>query len=633
VLVEDVSPAPSPEYNDGIIGSVLETAAAITPHIYGLVGIESEKYIPDRPRRPSAFVEELRRKIDKVHDNQSGGEESKTQTNAFPPLKVNLSVPQLESPTLKSFAEALERGFQSQQAMSTTNDPTIQIGTADRTTKSYDNVSANKMCDEFQVTIQSAPKNFPNGYQRELKYPEIILLMGCSRATIPEGQLFRVEVGSNSDVIMRTSLSADQTKEIQQHLEENIPRTLSEILFVPLSENNQGHRVERLSVQLIDESPSSHHVHASGANGFGDGNSFTAKDHFDILGTALSSSIQSRVDSLLDDLSFIYGGNAIEVNHDGPRMMEGSMIKSKRAIGVEARSTGYLALPEGIVVIPELENSHKHVSVEDMAKWTKISRQWTRNSGDVEWTLFVPSRDNSQLMVEDKSTGTKGLSVILPIPEKNGGGVDSVSHRGLSIINLPPASADIELDKLLSTYRYEISQSLGYLVGYIRSIHGLTPSTAQKKHADDTSVKYGDETDKLSFWELESVARSRYYTILDLVFSETDVLMALLHQHGGTLSFPQEVSYKLNNATYLLRESISLVEKGFPIMYASSLLHGSLQYIQSVQSDHRFVELPYFAPDHYLAVFSPLVLPLLLPMIVGVIREVKRFRELQSKKG
>jgi hypothetical protein len=136
----------------------------------------------------------------------------------------------------------------------------------------------------------------------------------------------------------------------------------------------------------------------------------------------------------------------------------------------------------------------------------------------------------------------------------------------------------------------------------------------------------------LSFWELESIARSHYTFSLENALQQTDALFAVLHRHGRTIALPMDVAHKLNNATNLLRQSIALVEQGYPTIYATSLIHGALQRLESVQSDHRVYELPYFALDHYLAVFSPLVLPLLLPMLAGFIREVKRYRELRKKK-
>ena len=198
--------------------------------------------------------------------------------------------------------------------------------------------------------------------------------------------------------------------------------------------------------------------------------------------------------------------------------------------------------------------------------------------------------------------------------------------NGMSIVNLPDHSMYVDLDKAYHSYMDRISSSLLYLVGYVRAIHGLPTKT---RHP----FIRGRDGHLLSFWELESIARSHYSSTLEAVFHETDTLLAVLHQHSWTLAFPREVAHKLNNATYLLRQSTTLVEQGYPTLYAISLLHGSLQHLESVQSDHQFHELPYFAPDHYLAVFSPLVLPLFLPMIAGLVREVKRFRELQKKKN
>jgi len=628
VLVEDVSPAPSPDADgSGVIDYAMECAAAMMSQIYSVIGTESEKYIvPDRPRRSSAFVQELRQKIAEFHflddDDNDGGRKASAKNNIFPPLKVNLSMPQVESSTIgKSFAEALERGFQSQKTS-----PVVRVGTAESTSNPDFNVSDIHLCDDFQPPIQSKP-NFHRNH-RELKFPEIIILMGCSSATIPDQQLSHVEVDRRSGiVIVRTVLTVEQKNEFQRHLEEDVSRILSSTFFGPLS--NNGYRVGSVSIKLIDENPSSHV--ADGADVVG---GFTAKVHFDTIGKALSSSVQSTIGLLLEDLSFIYGGK-IEVNDDVSAMTRGSVVKTKDAISLEVHSSAYLALPDDIV---ELESdgenkSIKYVTSEGLANWMfPYSRQGMKSTGDVEWTLFIPSQDHTPLKVHDESIGGEGESIILSSPKLDGGRMNNAYPNGMSIVNLPSFTANVDLGQLYSSYRDEISQSLVYLVGYIRAIHGLPPSAVQM-HANLSTVKYGDDPEKLSFWELESIARSHYYSSLELAFSETDVLMSLLHQHAGTLALPREVAYKLNNATHLLRQSISLVGKGFPTMYASSLLHGSLQHIQSVQNDHRFVELPYFAPDHYLAVFSPLVLPLLLPMMVGLIREVKRFRELQKRDG
>ena len=615
ILVEDVSPVPSPDDSHFLIEYAAECASAIMSQINSAMGIEPERYVlPNRSRRPSAFIQQLRQQIADFPPVVSPhNEANETQTGKFPPLKFNLSMPQVKSSaTGKFFAEALQRGLLKQPTQKTS--PVILLQTFKST---FD------FCDEFRP-----PKPTFRGIARELRFPEIIILMGCNDASVSDQHLSSVEVDESSDiVIVRTALTAEHTKELQHHLENDVSRIVSSALFVSLAETN-GQRVESVSIQVIDENPASHA--AEGADGL------TAKAHFEILGQELSSSVAPMLSLLLEDLSFIYGGN-IEVNQ-APGMSLGGTITSKNAISLDVSSSAYLALPESIIKLESDgdEKSIKSVSSKGLANWTYTSfHQRKKSAGDVDWVLFVPSQDNTPLIVHDKTSGEKGESVIFSSPHPEREMINNAYPNGISIVN-PSFTADDNLGKQKSSYRTSISQSMVCLIGFIRAIHGLNPvasaPSARSGSAKQDSVKFRqDAQDLLTFWELEAVARSYYYSSLELAFVEIDTLMALLHQHKRTLALPREVAHKLNNATHLLRESIFLIEKGFPVVYATSLLHGSLRQIQLVKSDHRFMELPYFGPDHYLAVFSPLVLPLVLPMVAGLIREVKRFRKLQLR--
>ena len=121
-------------------------------------------------------------------------------------------------------------------------------------------------------------------------------------------------------------------------------------------------------------------------------------------------------------------------------------------------------------------------------------------------------------------------------------------------------------------------------------------------------------------------------TVTQRVLEEIDGVLYLLNEQGNTIALPKHVADKINKVTFFVRKSISLAEDGYPAMYATSTLFSALDTIESVKRDAEMVELPYFAPDHYLAVFSPLVLPLIMPMIFGFVREVKRYNELKQKK-
>ena len=625
ILVEDVSPAPTSSSSSSsteeidLVGRIIEQVGEISStlmnQIYSLMGVESEaKQVAyhHKPRRVSSFVQEIRQQIATIHDVRSIDE-------VLPPLRFNLQMPQvISSATLNSLAESLAKGLQSQTTQST-HVPLIKVGVAE----SKEFSAIDDRCDNIQLQ-NIEPKLNIN--KREVKYPEIIIFMGCTNsANIPDEQMISVEVDGNSGiVIVRTKLSVDQKSELQNYLENEIPSKIVSNIFASPS---KGYKLQSVSINLIDEDPSSYVTDETRSLGY------TAKAHFNMIGKALSSSVESKISPLLEELSFVYGGRIeVVVGSDATSMM----IISNNAIGLQVHSSAFVPIPNVPSIISNLgqngDEKLKLVSSLVMANWLHTTQPRRRNSNNdatipdyVEWTLLVPAAAHTPLVMF--SDVGEGIAIVDKTEN------DDVYPSGLSIVNPLSFSREshagnVDVDQVHQRYKHVISDSLEYLVGCIRAIHGLpATSTVQTQHAN----RRKSQQLAFSFWELESIARSQYSKSLDIALHEMDVLLAVLYQHQSTLAFPVEVAYKLNNATHLLRQSISLIEQGYPTIYATSLIHGSLQYIESVQSDHRFHELPYFAIDHYLAVFSPLVLPLLLPMIAGLVREVKRFRELRRK--
>ncbi|KAL3769521.1 hypothetical protein ACHAW5_004863 [Stephanodiscus triporus] len=633
-LVEDVSQAP--KYGSGDVGSfayVAECASAAISKIRSLTGFQSEKdALQDTPRRrlSSAFVQEMRLKIAGFRFvGQDDYQESTAPTRILPPLKVILYIPQVTSlPALNSLAEALERGLLSQSIQSP-DLPLVNLSMADSAIDSRYDHATMSACDDFHLPTQFEVTS----NRREVKHPEILILMGCTGVTIPDEQITSVEVSRSSDVIVvRSRLTVHQNDELRSHLEDFASREILSNMFV--ASHRKGCRLGSVAIDMVDENPASHVEEGSGS---------TSKARFDIIGGALSSSVQSLIGPLLDDLSFIYGGKIAEGSRENIEFGE-NVILSKGAIALETHLSAYAYLTDDGKwnASDDYQSALMScVSPNSLVQWAHAhSRQPVRiaNTGldcrdDVRWTLFVPSQDIFPLRVCDESSGEDGESIIFSPPESSGGR-SSVYPNGLSIVNLPKFSdsLDSNADKFYlnrqayQSYKDRISAALFHLMGYLRAMHGLTTSVI-------TKYAYGQGFRVFSFWELESIARSHYYLSLETAFHETDTLFALLRQHGSTLALPEDVAHRLNNATRLLRQSILHLEQGYPMIYATSLLHGSLQHLESVQIDHRILGVPYFALDHYLAVFSPLVLPLLLPMMSGLIREVKRFRKLRNDRG
>ena len=653
LLVEDVTPIPS---SDGIISDgmklVVEYIHLVKSFIYELIGIEVEKVeYQYKPRRISVFVKEMRDQVSNI--NKRGKEEDAEDCKediinvSSPPLQLNLRLPLTGSTDVHiGLAQQLEKAFKDRRTY--INAPEVRVGVVEESKVSSRYHMERIDGDLFKLPTKSIKQHSNNS--REVKHPELLIIMGCVH-TIPKDEKITVEIVE--DIIL-VRVRVEHIRFLYDILEEIVDKVLSNIFASLISKPSLlgGYKMNTVSINLIDEDPSSYISETTSAVI----NYYTAKTHFDIIGKAFSSSVTSTISPILEDLSFIYGGQIKVTGGDGDDAPNLS-ISSKNTIRLEVQSTAYLPLPDrGWNDIED--DGQKLIARDSMANWLNEHSSQPINNGDdslpdtAQWTLVVPSAHHAPLTITSDG-GESTEMMISPTtfdPSKSCG----IYPNGLSIINpsifreylddsnnklrtetLQPNS--ILLDDVYQGYKNNTKRSLGYLVSAIRGIHGLPPSSCDDLDECcecDSKIDCVPlfKSEPFSFWELESIARSHYSTTLETVLDELDSLHAVLYHHGNTLAFPEELAYKLNNATHLLRQSITLAGEGYPAIYTTSLLYGSLSFIESVQTDYQFHELPYFAIDHYLAVFSPLVLPLLLPMIAGLIREVKRFKEHKKKR-
>jgi len=598
--VEDVSPVP---LHDSIQGHIREYIDVAVMEVKMLLGMGGEEQVVHHHagRRTSVFVQEMRQQISQLPTLKYMNDDDKKVV--LPQLKMNFHMPMnVDVKLISRVASELERAIRGNSAKQTSHG-IILLATPDaskaKTTKEPTS------CEEWLL-----PESTPlQGNTRQIKFPDIYLLTGCKKTS--------VDVADSDAIVIRATHTDKDINGLEQYLRTEIAPVLLKIVYQATTQK-QVHRLERVFVQLIDEDPSSH----------GEGDS---KIHFDLLSQALSSPLQSTIRPILNDLSFIYGGN-VELLDD--------TIFWKNAIDLSSVTSAYLPLSNDVIVTEEgdavdeeqkalkaeneadpVENeeresvSKKFLTTEQMSKF--IQSHSSPNEG-LEWVLFLPSKDHSPLTMRDKKSGDDGQSIIL----------SGSKPTGVSLVQ-------IDSDKYINS----LSRSLVYLAGYIRELNGL-----QSQSVDETCKTFSStmtpvnciarstQRQSISFWELELIAQTHWYTVLQQVLQEVDLVMSLLHEHGSTLALPEHVAKKINTATHLLRKSISFVEEGFPAVYATSALYGALTTIESVHADADLFELSYFAPDHYLAVFSPLVLPLAMPMIFGLIKEVKRYNELKRKK-
>ena len=599
----------------GVVGKIIDASQDALLTLKVLFGYE--KQMATRPET-NVFVEEMRRKIAAlpIASFQLGDE-----TKQIPTLKFEISMPLISNESkLQLLTEAFERGMQKNSPASVTVSARAR----------YIELAAASSCDEW------IPPNRQRHYQVQLA--QIIILTGCT--STPDNTKMLVEISQDEPlIVLRTRHSLekdDQWIEFEQLLEKDAPSILSNEILTILPVNER--RLKSLSIEFIDENPTTRV--AARADG-----RLQTKLEFEYLGHAFASAVATLIKPLLSDLSFLYGGRA---DHNYMLGEQGNAsITAASSIHLSTQVTAYFPLPDEMIEVETDEknaSTTKYISTDHMASWVETHFNQKRhtsaastNSVNLRWALFVPSHLHTPLLVHDESRGGEGTSVTFALPTK-GGEVKTAPLSGISLLNIDHLEyhsndEEIDADKMQQHFQSVTSSALIYLVGYIRAVHGLSPMNyVGRSIAADVSVTYLSQSDmtRLSFWEMESIARNHWNVVLDKVVYETDALMSLLYTHSG-LAFPPSVVHKLNNATHLLRHSISLMEQGYPTMYATSALYGSLHYLETVKSDPELMELPHFAFDHYLAVFSPLILPLLMPMIAGLVREIKRYRKLRNK--
>lgn len=603
--MEDVSPVPLHDSVWEYIRDYLDVAVGEVNKLLGIMGGGEGHAVyhhREAERRTSVFVQQMREQISKLPLKYINNDDNKSVV--LPQLKMNFHMPMsADDKIISKVASELEGAMRDHSTTQPSHGIMLATSNASNEKKALEGDPIS--CEEWVLPETTAQ---PHRNSRKLRLPNIYLLTGCKEAS--------VDVLDSDAIVIRVTHTDNDINGLEQYLQAEIAPVLLKIVYPTITAQKQIHRIESVFVQLIDEDPSSH----------GEGDS---KVHFDLLGKALSSSLKSTISPMINDLSFIYGGN-VELLDD--------TIFWKDAIDLSSAPSAYLSLSNDVIEIEvgreavkeqsaeiEAESSEtgenesvskKFVTTEQMSKF--IQRYSSPNEG-LEWFLFSPSKDHSPLSMRDGKSGDIGHSIIL----------SGSKPTGVSLVQID------DDDKYINS----VSHSLVYLAGYIRELNGLQSQFAMEACAAYSSLMTpvncivgSKQRQSISFWELESIAQRHWYSVLQQVLHEIDAVMSLLHEHGSTLALPEHVAKKVNTATHLLRESISFVENGFPAVYATSVLYGALTTIESVQADADLFELSYFALDHYLAVFSPLVLPLIMPMIFGLIKEVKRYNELTTKK-
>ncbi|KAL5499115.1 GPI17 [Sanghuangporus vaninii] len=228
------------------------------------------------------------------------------------------------------------------------------------------------------------------------------------------------------------------------------------------------------------------------------------------------------------------------------------------------------------------------------------SAEWTLSSSVsddpvLHFVIFVPSVNRRPLRILDgDSLPTKSSAFVIP-------------QWGSIFIYNP--SQSIESDLTLSALRPAFTVFRKQLL----TLLGVPPLPSGVKTSE-----------ALSDWALDALLRRRAYENAEGSKDTLSSIVSLVHQIEG---MPVD-----KDVTEDVRESLDALDKMYNVVRESPQL--ALQYSARAFSrasraffNPGMLALLYFPPEHNLAVYTPLLAPVAVPLVAAVLREVARWRK------
>ncbi len=241
---------------------------------------------------------------------------------------------------------------------------------------------------------------------------------------------------------------------------------------------------------------------------------------------------------------------------------------------------------------------------------------------DAEQPLFVVSEaDRTRLAGNTNDGGAPETRRLLGFSIPRYGGVAIWNSRKTAAVGGgEPSRLQPGADALRS--------AAGTWVAQLRRVLGVPDADA---NADTEVVR---SPDGVADWELDVLARRRLWRFVDDAAQALASLSKLV-QDMSHMAVSESVSANVADALDALDAAVEAVEHGSGGGggVAAALAHAAraLHHARLAEMDPKMAPLKYFPPEHLAAVYLPLIVPLLIPMIAGVRKAVAEVKQLQQK--
>jgi len=278
------------------------------------------------------------------------------------------------------------------------------------------------------------------------------------------------------------------------------------------------------------------------------------------------------------------------------------------------------------------------------------------NADDVSVTLnlvvYVPPMDRMPLKVKFKSgVGGVGADKVVSY-----GTAFSIPERftAVSIVNLNKRTVATGSDDEDHNDHYDktVTNALSYFGTFLRTSLGLpilqphrhspsilpsmTTSTTGKGRVllNHVASPYG-----MTQWEVDKLLRTYWKGKAEEIVNRLENVLELVDWKKD-IAFPIESAQKVNSCLQHLHDALDLIDNKNhnnssnrrDIRQSTRSLNAAHRIATALSIDGDMVPLPDFPMEQLLALLGSMTVPLILPFIIGVLKEYKRYRTLVAKK-
>ncbi|POM63581.1 hypothetical protein PHPALM_20996 [Phytophthora palmivora] len=314
---------------------------------------------------------------------------------------------------------------------------------------------------------------------------------------------------------------------------------------------------------------------------------------------------------------------------------------------VETQVVQYAKLAKDVT--PSVDGTEFYINADDL-KHFKSANDFLDASvlDDGEQVLHfmaaLPDIAHAPLYI--RSTGQQNKAGLATSFELPGWGLATILNPYL-LIGKPSVNSEQESAiPATATKARELQRVMGLFVSEFRTLLGV-PSFAHRQRQEDAASDNGSRrqllflpssADGIADWELDVIMRDRFtelmQTAIETLQSTVELVEAL-----PELSVLERVQTRVETAVTrleaILCDSNQKNEQCLEVSDLRSLLAMARQASELTDAayyDHTMIRQLYFPQEQMLGVYAPLLAPLILPFLLGLVRELKRFKAKRAAK-